>query len=307
MNQDASELFPTPDAEPISPWEAISAFIKSIRLRYPAEALLWLVYLWQHPKERSRLQRRILLCSGEDNLSVEVIEKVAAWHAGPRRTSLDAAATEVLRICGTANWWAQPDGREYIYAWRRTEKLAREYKGIETPVLIKAMESAIQTKQLTHGLAAFNALYARKGFNSAGFAGHLLDWAAKYGGDQAKRLAGVYSQHNATIWLDGNISGQAYYALIHGNFGEQSDPEVSPDEVSAMLSQAAKSLQGGVAVPSWTLDGVHTRSGSDKRFAGVIKSMCGCCRAYEHFGRLSPEDVWLPSFMSIPEEGKAMS
>src|SRR5262249_30438446 len=109
------------DLETSSASDAISAFIKSVRLRRPEDAITWLVDLWRRPSTKPRVQRRVLICSGEDNLSVGVIERASDWYNGSRRRDLDAAATEVLRICQTKNWWAQKDGYEYLLAWRRAE------------------------------------------------------------------------------------------------------------------------------------------------------------------------------------------
>jgi hypothetical protein len=66
------------------------------------------------------------------------------------------------------------------------------------------------------------------------------------------------------------------------------------------LAIAQERLAGDYAVPRYAQDGVHTKSGSDKRFAGVLKFMSGSCRAFEHYGGLSPDDEWLPEFLEVP-------
>lgn len=282
--------------------DAISAFIKSVRLRQTDDAVLWMTYLWQFPKDKERLKLRVLLEGGEDNLSLTVLEQISDWYGSPRRKSVEAAVAEVIRLCATRNWWAQHDGRQYIYAWREAEMFAPSFKRFGLDDLFEVMHSAIVDKNMTKGLAAFNAVYGRRDFQPRILASMLLDWSEQYGGQQAQRLASVFDRHASRLWMDGNISGQAYYALIHGEFGEQVCPEVEAVQVDSAILHARERLKAGITVPSHALDGVHTQSGSDRRFAGVVKFMSGCCRAYEHYGRLSPADQWLPSFMGLPEK-----
>lgn len=284
-----------------TPSNAISAFIKSIRLRRPDDAVFWATYLWQIAKERSRIQRRILYCCGEDNISVGVIERVSDWYGSPRKKSLESATEEILRICATRNWWAQPDGWEYIFAWRRAEVAPINFKHLDLEGLFAEMLSAIHSKAEGRGLAAFNAAYGRREFRPKMLADRLLEWSNLYGGQQSMRLASVFARDASAFWLDANVSGQAYYALIHGDFGEQYYPEITMDEVQQALAHAFDKLDAGeCSIPSYALDGIHTRLGSEKRFSGVPKYMAGSCMAFQHYGRLSPEDEWLPRFMELP-------
>ena len=292
-------LFPAQQLPTAS--DAVSAFIKSVRLRYTEDAAFWLTYLWQSSKERSRAQRRILYESGEDNISVDVIERVGEWFGSPQKRSLESAITEVLRICATKNWWAHPDGRRYIYSWRTAELASHNFSKASLQELFEIMHTAIHEKTLIRGLAAFNAIYKRREFRPKMLSQLLLDWAHEFGSQQGLRLAKVYDQHASAFWLDTNVSGQTYYAIIHGEFGRQVSPEVSHQEVERYLVQAQQKLMGDYAVPRYAQDGVHTKSGSDKRFAGVVKFMSGSCRAFEHYGRLSPDDEWFPEFMEVPD------
>jgi len=301
---ESEDLFVEQRNELPTPKDAISAFIKSVRLRRIDDAVLWMAYLWQFPKERQRIKVRVLFESGEDNLSLNVIESISEWYGSSRRNSLEAAATEIIRLCGTRNWWAQPDGRQYIYAWRRSEIAPPNFKRLGLGELFGVMHGAIVERDMTTGLAAFNALYGRRDFQPRVLASRLRDWSETHGCQQARRLAQVYERHVSSFWLDGNISGQTYFALIHGEFGEQDRPEVEDEQVGEALFRASERLKAGIAIPSHALDGVHTQRGSDRRFAGVVKFMSGSCRAYEHYGRLSPDDDWLPSFMELPETGQ---
>ena len=301
MNQEQDDLFVSQDTGAPTPSDAISAFIKSVRLRDTENAVMWMAYLWQFSKERGRIQRRILLESGEDNLSLDVIESISAWYGSGLRKSLEAATVEVVRLCATKNWWAQPDGRQYIYAWRQAEMVQAGFTNYSVSELLAVMRDAVVEKSLIRGLSAFNAAYARRDFAPKILAPLLLDWSEWCGGQHAMRLASVFNRHVGTFWTDNNISGQAYYALIHGKFGEQVCPEVDSEKALSILHYAVERIKAGISVPSHALDGVHTRRGADRRFAGVVKFMSGCCRAFEHYGRLLPEDEWLPSFLDLPE------
>ncbi len=284
-----------------TPSDAISALIKTTRLRLPSDAIDWFMYLWKIPKERPRVKRRILLMSGEDNVSFGVIERVGEWYGSSQRASMEAAATEVLRICQTQNWWAQRDGREYLYAWRIAEISPPDFRSISLAGLIEVMGRAVKQRDLLRGLAAFYAVYERKDFRPQQLARHLLEWASESGNPQAMRLAQVFSRHAQTLWTDSNISGQAYYSLLHGEFGEQGvPPEISPEIVVQSIQNSIERLQTPIEAPSFALDGIHTRSGKDARFSGVVRHMAAACKAYEHFGRLHPSDEWLPSFYDVP-------
>jgi hypothetical protein len=285
------------DDELPTPKEAVSAFIKSVRLRYSDEAVLWAAYLWTMSKERPRIQRRILLAGGEDNMSVPVMERISDWYGSPNKKSLEAATTEVLRLCATKNWWGQPDGRQYIYAWRQAEIDLPNFKNLELAELFQIMHSAIIEKTLIPGLAAFNAVYDRRDFRPKMLATLLMSWANLHGPQQAQRLARVFERHVGAFWLDNNVSGQAYYAMIHGEFGvQQGCQEVSATAVESALAQATQRLKAGISLPEYCQDGIHTKNGNDRRFAGIVKFMSGSCKAYEHYGRLDPRDDWLPSF-----------
>lgn len=298
MNETVN-LFPSESTPTAS--DAISALIKSVRLRDSPEAVFWLVYLWQIPKERPRVKRRVLLTSAEDNISVGVMECVADWYDSPNRRLLESAATEVVRICATQNWYAQPDGRNYIYAWRMAELHPQKFTGATLDDLFGIMRGAVKDQKLLTGLAAFTALYRRRDFRAQPFAELLVELAYTSPHHQAKKLAQVYNRMAPTLWTDGNVSGQCYYALMRGEFGNQDVPEADPELAAQLIEQARNRLKdGAITVPAYARDGIHTRGGADKRFAGVVKSMVGCCGAYEHYGRLSPEDVWLPEFMEVP-------
>lgn len=277
--------------------EAVSAFVKSIRLRSTDEAIFWLCYLWEQPGFKARIQRRLLISSCEDNISVDVIEAVSNWYGDTsERKDLIQAATEVARICATPNWYSQPDGQLYIYAWEQASFQPRVGLPKEYSALLGFLSDAIIDCREIDALKAFNLLYNNKSFRPRDLADILLKLSIESSSHQAKRLIDLYAKNTGTLWLDGNLSGQAVFALINGDFGYQQSPVIDENVILLMVLNAQNKITNGIEVPNWARDGIHTRRGGDVRFAGTIKQMAACCRAYEYYGRLSPEDTWLDQF-----------
>jgi hypothetical protein len=96
--------------------QALSGLVKCIRLRRPEDAIYWLTYLkrFTEAKQIVRVQRRILICSAEDGLSVPVMERVAA-NFKTLKNDFRQACAEVVRICKVPNWWADKGGRQFIH------------------------------------------------------------------------------------------------------------------------------------------------------------------------------------------------
>ncbi len=282
---------PEPD-----PNEALSAFIKSIRLRRTEDAVTWFLYLWRIPQFRGRAQRRLFIASAEDNLSVGVMRKVSAWYNSIERVRFESAVRELVRICATRNWWEQEDGRTYIRAWLSAEKSAPRLELVSESNLYLAIESAAKAGDIQAALEAFSALYSRMRVVPRRVSELLNALAFRTESLQAKRLAALYQANLRTVGLDANLAAQALYAALVGLFGDQATPEPDPDAVRSFIAEARKKLASNPQVPSWALDGVHTGRFKDGRFAGTCVMMAACCRVYEHFGRLSVEDRWPSSF-----------
>lgn len=243
------------------------------------------------------MQRRILISAAEDNISVNVIEAVSNWYGNTAsRKDLIQASIEVARICATENWYAQPDGRLYMFAW---EKATIEPKlGIpkEYAALLEFLSDAISDCRELDALKAFNRLYENKAFRPKDLANFLLKLSPQSNSNHAKRLVDLYAKNTGALWLDGNLSGQAVFALLNGDFGYATNPTVNENEVLSLLHDAQYKISNGIQIPIFARDGIHTRKGGDPRFAGTVKHMAACCRAYEYFGRLSPDDKWLAQF-----------
>lgn len=283
---------PVPD-----PNEALSALIKAIRLRRTEDAVMWLLYLWRIPSHRVRAQRRLLIASAEDNLSVGVMRKTSAWYNSLERVRFDSAAAEVIRICMTPNWWAQADGHAYMDSWLEAEQDVPSLEVVGEDSLYAKVEEAAYARDLKGALGAFAGLYSRVRVVPNRIAAILSAVAHASGSSHARRLAALYHANVRTLGPDGNLAGQALYVALVGRLGDQATPEPSPQEVRRLVGLARARLAADPKVPAWALDGIHTGRVGDPRFAGTVRRMVACCRAFRHYCRLAVEDPWLPSFM----------
>ena len=109
----------SPTAHPSSS-QALSALVKSIRIRRIEDAVYWLLYLdtFKEPQYRFRTARRLLIGSAEDGDSVAVMEEIGRkfWKLCKPAADLIELVSEAIRICKLPNWW-HPDsgGPDYIY------------------------------------------------------------------------------------------------------------------------------------------------------------------------------------------------
>jgi hypothetical protein len=135
--------------------QALSALVKSLRVRRPDEAVYWLIYL-DHFKEREqrfRIGRRLLIGSAEDGHSVAVMEKVRAAfpRISKRDTPLRELVAEAIRICKLPNWWHPASGGPgYIYSCllgERDVNYSSEPRTLEnmTARLVRGIETRSQS------------------------------------------------------------------------------------------------------------------------------------------------------------------
>jgi len=280
---------------------AMSALIKSIRLRFTEDAIYWLHYLNTFPDQHYRICRRILLATGEDNLSIPVMHHASKFLSGCKNATLHDMATEVVRICKTKNWWEQDDGHQYIKFWRIVTSLPDPFKGCWFQDIRGELAEALAEENRIRSALALIRLKKFKHYNPKEFADWFTRQAEQLDSQEAVETLQVMLENPRAFKFDDNHLAQAHFRIFAGTLGEQDDPEIDPEEVQEFIDLAEARWKAPQPVPSFYLDGVHT-SGKDKRFMGIPASMYGMCLAYKKFGRLHPDDVWPPDFLWRIEE-----
>jgi len=277
--------------------------VKSIRLRRPEEAIYWLVYLdtFKEPQHRFRTARRILIGSAEDGHSISVMEQVVESFRRISKTQadLEELATEVLRICKVPNWWhPSTGGHDYIYSGmlghRTLAYLSRTNKAESVQRLI---EQSIEEKAKPTALAGVMGLSEIR-MGASKQAEFVSDLAKRNKHDLAERLTQVHLRARSALSSDNNFLCQAAWRLAGGNspVADVHHP-VTGAEVSELIEKARAGWGDPQPIPGWCCDGVHS-AGNDVRFMGTWEHMNAVCRAFSHYGRVDPEDKWLPEFQS---------
>ena len=286
---------PPPTATHPTQSAAMSAFIKAIRLRFTEDAIYWLHYLHHLPDQRYKLCRRILLATGEDNLSIPVMQQASKLVLNWKNATLHEMATEVIRICKTQNWWAQEDGHDYIRFWRIITSLPNPFQGCWYDTIRGELAEALAEENRTTSALALIRLTDFKHYNPKKFAEWMQEQTEMLGAEQATETLEIVRQHPKELKFDSNHLAQAHYRLFVGELGEQKNPRVTQTEVQRLLDKVAEKWKNPQPVPSYYLDGIHTK-GKDRRFTGIPASMYGMCRAFKKFGRLHPDDQWPADF-----------
>lgn len=282
--------------------QALSALVKSLRIRRVEEAVYWLVYLdtFKEREFRFRTARRLLIGSAEDGHSIAVMEAVSGnfralcWR---EKTSVADLAAEAVRICRIANWWNPiTGGPDYIYSGMVGQ---RELACMALPRTVenmsKLIEQGIEEKNKTTALAGVMGLSeARLGGTKQ--AELVLALADKYQHPLAERLARVHLRERSALSGDNNFLCQAAWMLAGGAspVADVIEP-VTTDEVAHLLDTANERWRNPQPIPRWCVDGLHS-AGNDVRFAGVWHHMYAVCRAFEFYGRVDPDDEWRPEF-----------
>lgn len=288
--------------------QALSGLVKSLRIRRVEEAVYWLCYLdsFKEKQYRFRAARRLLIGSAEDGHSVPVMEESSSRfrrNSCPE-TGLPHLIEDAIRICKLPNWW-QPEtgGPDYIYQsligerrwlyknWdHRRETLERE---IAAAVNFQEKADAIGA------VMAYCSLQRNERVGATKQAEHLLHLAEERNHDLAVRLCRVHLSQRSALSGDNNFLCQAAWMLAGGvsPIAERIAP-VSTEECFELLERAKESWWNPHPIPRWCTDGIHS-AGDDPRFAGLLPQMMAVCRAFQHYGRVNPDDVWLPQFQCL--------
>jgi hypothetical protein len=283
--------------------QALSGLVKSLRIRRVGESVYWLFYLdsFKEKQYRFRTARRLLIGAAEDGHSIPVMEMVSSNFRKAVRpeTNLLYLIADAVRICKLPNWWHRDSGGpDYIYESLIGER-AWLYKQWDHSLITLQKEIQWDIEEQNRAMAlggvmAFNHLQER--FNATSQAEFLLALARIIGHDLAARLCQVHLSAKSALSGDNNFICQAAWMLAGGvsPIAEKIEP-VTTEECYELLERAKERWKNPQPIPRWCCDGIHC-AGDDPRFTGLLPQMVAVCRAFEHYGRVSPDDVWLPQF-----------
>ena len=281
--------------------QALSGFVKALRIRRIEDAVYWLVYLdaFREPRYQFRTARRLLIGSAEDGHSIAVMERVLEQFPKMSRleTDLYYLAAEPARICKVPNWWhPSTGGPDYIYNSLLGERELAYFAGeCCGKTMTQLVERGIDEQRKTTALAGLLGLSRAKlgGTKQAEF---VLQLAKKYHSSLAERLAEIHLQARSALSSDNNFLCQAVWIMAGGRSPVVDVLEpVAETEVVGLLEQAKRRWTAPEPIPAWCCDGVHS-AGNDVRFMGTLPHMMAVCKAYQHYERVDPEDEWLPEF-----------
>jgi hypothetical protein len=295
----------TPTAHPTFS-QALSALVKSIRIRRVDEAVYWLVYLdtFRQKEYRFRTARRLLIGSAEDGHSIPVMEETVRNFRKTSRleTDLLCLIADAVRICKLPNWWhPESGGPDYIY---QSLVGQRQWLYKRWDHMLKTLQNevrwAIEERNRAMAIGAvmtFNQLQER--FGATAQAEFLLALARIVGHELAARLCEVHLLAKGALSGDNNFICQAAWYLSGGvsPVAEKIEP-VTTQECKELLKKAKESWRKPHPIPRWCVDGMHS-AGDDPRFAGLLPRMVAVCRAFQFYGRIDPADRWLDSFRCL--------
>lgn len=283
--------------------QALSAFVKSIRLRRIDDAVYWLVHLdtFKDAHFRFRTARRVLIASAEDGHSISTMEAVVREfrYTSKSTTELVRLVADAVLICRQPNWWhPASNGPEYIYESLLGYRLwLYKHWDHSAEALFRAIRAAIREQNAPiaiGGVLAFDQLPQKVGGSKQ--AEFLLAEAESLRNEQAARICRVHLAARSALSADNNFLCQATWLLAGGKAPIANEiDDVSLEECEELLAQATERWQSPEPIPRWCCDGVHC-AGDDPRFMGTYPAMWGVCKAYQHYGRVHPDDEWLPGF-----------
>jgi hypothetical protein len=212
---------------------------------------------------------------------------------------IEELAADVLTICKVPNWWhSNTAGHDYIYSGMLGHrKLSYLSRTITAEFLPRLIEQGIAEKAKPTALAAVMGLSEIR-MGASKQAELVSALATKNKHELAGRLAEVHLRARAALSSDNNFLCQAAWMLAGGNspVAEVLHP-VTSAEVSELIEKARARWKDPQPIPGWCCDGTHS-AGNDVRFMGTWEHMNSVCRAFSRYGRVDPEDEWLPAFQS---------
>ena len=281
--------------------QALSALVKSLRIRSVDDAVYWLLYLDGFPEaqHRFRTARRLLIGAAEDGHSIAVMEKVLGQfrRISKPKAELHELAAEAVRICKVPNWWKpNTGGPDYIHSGmvgRRQLGYLQSEKSLAA--MTSMLERGVGEKDKASALAAVVGLSDAK-VGATKQAQLVLALARSHRYTLAERLAELHLGAKSALSDDNNFLCQAAWMMAGGvSPVADVDEPVTEEEVAVLIDRAVERWERPRPIPAWCCDGTHS-AGNDVRFMGTWHHMYAVCRAFEHYGRVDPDDAWLPQF-----------
>jgi hypothetical protein len=282
--------------------QALSALVKSIRIRRVEDAVYWLVYLdgfGNAKRERYRTARRLLIGSAEDGHSIAVMEQVVSNFPTFSRKDTDLVhlVAEAVRVCKVPNWWhPSTGGPDYIYSGMVGERQLLYFRGDHSAEnMTKLIEQGIGQRNKPMALAGVMGLSDAK-LGGTKQAELILSLAKKYQHPLAERVAQIHLHAKSALSADNNFLCQAGWMMAGGESPVVDHIEpVFGEDCYELIDKAKERWKNPQPIPGWCCDGIHC-AGNDVRFMGMWHHMYAVCKAFEHYGRVDPSDEWLSGF-----------
>ncbi|UOX39977.1 hypothetical protein [Vibrio phage V-YDF132] len=268
---------------------AMSAMIKSVRLRDLDGACAYAKFLWDRtPPER--MMSRLLMMSAEDGFNVSTMELISLANTQRTRMTAHKYCLLLSKICAEPNWYATESGRAYIRRWRDSEiRTHRKRKIRDAITLLNTLNEAYENKDEKLLIDVFTLGWNK--YSNRTFVEWAYDKAKNDNNLLAMRTCEVFLNNANALYYDSNISGQAVYRVLMECGEMQEKVPRASQELHRRLLDVQPFDGNPDNIPSYFLDGIHT-VGSDSRFAGVVKMMASCCNAFEKYGELDPNQEW---------------
>lgn len=254
-------------------WRACSALIKSIRLGREDDAVYWAVVL-KGVTNPWFTMRRVVFSAGEDNVNLFTWKQL--WEEFlSGQYDIARAAAMVAVSAQKCSWYTCNQGLDSIKKWLEASKRT----GIPwSPELLKNEEDFLTWflhEDLKVALPLSISALAEAKKDDTNFM-EILEIGRKTIKDSVK-------------YKDANGIAPIICWFFHGIVNEEvvlNENIIRKPEEEAMRDLASGNFR---PVPSWALDGIHTSSGKDKRFAGTWQGIALMIRMGEKYGRLSPD------------------
>jgi hypothetical protein len=265
-----------------------STLMKNMRLKREVDACYWALAFLRGGIDRSYIGRRCYGSSGEDNMSVRVIEMAAELARRPPKVELPYLQA-VIAITRGPKWYDMPY-RQYTMARLEIFRPGRLWKDESDDRVMQYGEQAILHQSFVDFFRAELELWYRK--QNVPLTRKLLDAGLSSPVPEVRRLTKCMELH---FWFhatrDAFVKWQMGWQLWNGVLPGVDEPiDLSGANDAIALAEERWSAEPMEPIPSWCLDGIHT-SGDDPRFAGDVNGVRNMLAMFDRYGRLDPSDA----------------